>query len=61
MLGKQLCGAVGDFDLCHRQLNVMLWYCIVYIQATWDCSPFHFFLRVSWFTNNNQITLQLAH
>ena len=42
MLGKQLCEAVGDFDLCHSQLNVILQHWIVYAQATWDSSPFHF-------------------
>ena len=40
MLGKQLCEAVGDFDLCHSQLNVILQHCIVNAQATWDSSPF---------------------
>ena len=42
MLGKQLCEAVGDFDLCHSQLNVILQHCIVYAQATWDSISFHF-------------------
>ena len=50
MLGKQLCEAVGDFDLCHSQLNVILQHCIVYAQATWDSSPFqsHDFTGFHW-------------